>query len=243
MKPEKRRNGPGFWTALAISSFLTLALTNPVMAQERGLRTLTVTGQGRENITTTLTQVQLGVEIQGKTATEVQQEVAKRTTAVVNFLRSRPVEKLQTAGIRLQANYDYQGRQRRLLGYVGINTVSFRLKTEQVGALLDEAVKVGATRIDSVSFTATEEAIADAQKEALRQATIDAQQQADAVLRALNFTPKEVVSVQVNGARTPQPRVIQAQSLARSADAPAPTTPIIGGEQTVRASVTLEISY
>jgi uncharacterized protein YggE len=205
------------------------------------LRALTVTGEGVQRIPTTLTQVQLGVEIEGKTAAQVQQEVARRTSAVVDFLRSRQVERLQTAGISLQPNYQYSNNQRRLVGYVGTNTVSFRLQTEQVGALLDEAVKAGATRIDGVSFAATEEAIATAQKEALRQATADAQQQAGAVLGALNFTAKEVVSIQVGGANIPQPRMIQAEQLSRSAVGE--TTPFIGGEQEVRASVTLQISY
>ncbi|NCQ68376.1 MAG: SIMPL domain-containing protein [Microcystis aeruginosa W13-15] len=230
-----------FLMALAVACFLTLVWMNPAMAQEQVLRTLTVTGQGLERIPTTLTQVQLGVEIQDKTAAEVQQEVAKRTSAVVDFLRSRKVERLQTSGISLQPNYQYNNNERRLLGYIGTNTVSFRLQTEQVGALLDEAVKAGATRIDGVSFTATEEAISAAQKEALRQATTDAQQQGDAVLGALNFTAKEVVSIQVGGANAPQPRMIQADAMARAAAKE--STPVIGGEQSVRASVTLQISY
>ena len=230
-----------FLIILAIASWLTLVGMNPAMAQEQVLRTLTVTGQGIERIPTTLTQVQLGVEIQGKTATEVQREVAKRTSAVVDFLRSRKVERLQTAGIRLQPNYQYNNNERRLMGYIGTNTVSFRLQTEQVGALLDQAVKAGATRIDGVSFTATEEAISVAQKEALRQATTDAQQQADAVLGTLNFTAKEIVSIQVGGANIPQPRMMQAAQFSRAASEE--STPVIGGEQTVRASVTLQIRY
>ncbi len=212
-----------------------------MMAQEVMLRTLTVTGQGETRIPTTLTQVQLGVEIQGKSANEVQQEVAKRSTAVVNFLRTRPVEQLQTTGIRLQPNYQYTNNQRRLEGYIGTNIVSFRIPTEKIGNLLDEAVSAGATRIDNVSFTATETAIATAQKEALRQATQDAQQQGTAVLEALNFAPKEVVSVQINGASPPQPRILQADNFSRAATPE--STPVIGGEQTVRASVTLQISY
>ncbi|MGK7918085.1 MAG: SIMPL domain-containing protein [Prochloraceae cyanobacterium] len=230
-----------FLIALAVASFLSLVSMNPALAQEQVLRTLTVTGEGIERIPTTLTQVQLGVEIQGQTATEVQQEVAKRTSAVVDFLRARQVERLQTAGIRLKPNYQYNNKERRLVGYIGTNTVNFRLQTEQVGTLLDEAVKAGATRIDGVSFTATEKAISAAQKEALRQATTDAQQQADAVLGALNFVAKEVVSIQVNGASLPQPRMIQAEQQLRRV--PQESTPIIGGEQTVRASVTLQISY
>lgn len=230
-----------FSITLLLLFFFNLVAINPVMAEEQLLRTLTVTGQGIERIPTTLTQVQLGVEIQGATATEVQQEVAKRTAAVVDFLRSRQVERLQTTGIRLQANYQYNNKERRLVGYIGTNTVSFRLQTEKVGALLDEAVKAGATRIDGVSFTATEEAISVAQKEALRKATIDAQQKGDAVLEALNFEAKEVVSIQIGGAILPQPRRINNEQLA--AGAANASTPVIGGEQTVQTSVTLQIQY
>ena len=226
---------------LVICSFLSLTLIKPAMAEEKLLQTLTVTGNGIERIATTLTQVRLGVEIQGKTATEVQQEVAKRTSAVVDLLRSRNVEKLQTTGARLQPNYDYSNNQRSLVGYIGTNTVSYELQTEQVGTLLDETVKAGATRIDRVSFTATPEAISSAQKAALRKATLEAQALADAVLQTLSLMPKEIVSIQVNEATVPPPKPIQVEQLSR-AEAQV-NTPIIGGEQTVRASVTLQISY
>ncbi len=230
-----------FCIALATCSFFSLTSNDPAIASETLLPTLTVTGNGIERISTTLTQVRLGVEIQGKTATEVQQEVAKRTSAVVDLLRSNDVEKLQTTGVRLQPNYDYSNNQRRLVGYIGTNTVSYKLPTEQVGTLLDETVKAGASRIDGVSFTATPEAISEAQKEALRKATIDARAMADTVLQTLGLTSKDIVSIQVNGASVPPPKPIQVGQLAR-AEAQV-NTPIIGGEQIVRASVTLQISY
>ncbi|MGK7934796.1 MAG: SIMPL domain-containing protein [Xenococcaceae cyanobacterium] len=229
--------------ALVIGSFFNYALISPAMAQEEVLRTLNVTGEGIERIPATLAQVSLGVEIQGKTAAEVQQEVAQRTSAVVEFLRSRNVERLQTQGISLQPNYNYNDNQRLLVGYVGRNTVSFRLSTEEVGQLLDEAVQAGATRINNISLTATEAEIASAQKEALRKATVEAQQQADTVLQALNFSTKEIIGIQINGANMPQPKMIQRERLALAADADAATTPVIGGEQVVRGSVTLQIRY
>ena len=222
-------------------SFSSFAVTDAAQAQEKILRTITVTGEGVERIPTTLTRVQLGVEIQGKTATEVQQEVARRTSKVVEFLRSRNVQQLQTTGIQLQPNYDYRNNERRLVGYVGTNTVSFRLNTEQVGNLLDEAVNRGATRIDGVSFTATETAISAAQKQALTEATQDAQQQAEAVLKTLNLTPKEILSIQINGASPPQPILLRAEQLAMPAANS--STPVIGGEQSIRGSVTLQVSY
>lgn len=230
-----------FCLALAFGSFFNFALITPARAQEQVLRTLSVTGVGVERIPATLAQVNLGVEIQGKMAAEVQQEVAKRTSSLVEFLRSRQVERLQTKGISLQPNYNYTNNQRRLIGYIGTNTVSFRLSTEEVGKLLDKAVEAGATRIDNISFTATEAEMASAQKEALRKATIEAQKQADAVLEALNFSTKEIIGVQINGASVPQPRRLERASFS-AADAEA-STPVIGGEQAVSGSVTLQIRY
>lgn len=222
-------------------SYLSFTFMQPAFAQEQILRTLTVTGEGIERIPTTIAQVELGVEVQGDNAATVQQEVAKRTSAVVQLLQNRNVQRLQTTGIRLQPNYDYSNNQRRLIGYVGVNTVSFRFPIEQVGVLLDDVVKVGATRIDNISLTAAEQAITQAQRQALQQATADAQQQAQVVLKSLNLTSKEIVSIQINGANVPQPKVFQAEQMAvRANDV---STPVIGGEQTVRASVTLQISY
>ena len=224
-----------------IIGIFMLATSSPVQAQEKLLRTLTVTGEGIENIATSLAEVSLGIEINGRSANEVQKEAAKQTAAVVDLLRSRQVEKLQTTGIQLQPNYDYSDNQRRLKGYIASNTVSFRFDTEKVGELLDEAVKSGATRINGVSFLATDQAIAQAQKEALKKATIEAQAQATSVLQALNFTPKDIVSIQINGATPPIMPKMQADYAIRASAAP-PTT-VIGGEQAVRASVTLQISY
>ncbi len=232
------------WQWLGVVSLVSLAtiIANPVLAQEKMLRTLTVSGRGVEMIPTTLTTVRLGVEVQGKTAQEVQQEVAKRSSAVVALLRSRNVEKLETTGITLNPVYSYNNNVQRLTGYSATNIVSFRLNTEAVGTLLDDAVKAGATRIDSVAFAATDEAIAAAQQQALREATQDAQQQAGVVLSTLELTPKEVVSIQVNAANPPQPP-LPLYDRAVASEARSAPTPVIGGEQQVEASVTLQISY
>nr|WP_245602698.1 SIMPL domain-containing protein [Gloeothece verrucosa] len=214
---------------------------SPAFAQEKILRTLTVTGQGEQRIPATIAQVELGVEIQGNNAATVQQEVAKRSNAVIELLRNRNVQQLKTTGIRLQPNYDYSNNQRRLIGYVGVNTVSFRFPVEQVGVLLDDVIRTGATRIDNISLTASESAITQAQRQALQQATADAQQQAEVVLKSLNLNAKEIVSISINGANVPQPRLLENQGFAAKADAA--STPVVGGEQTVNASVTLQISY
>lgn len=239
-----------YWNRIQIKAtvalgIFTFSFTNPVLAQQRELapvpsRTITVTGRGVESIPATLAQVSLGVEVQGKTAQEVQQAVAQRSSNVLALLKSRNVEKLQTTGINLNPLYSYNNVQ-RLTGYTGTNIVSFRLPTQKAGNLLDAAVKAGATRIDNISFVASDSAIAEAQKQALQAATQDAQQQANAVLSTLNLNQKEVVSIQVNNASSPLPIFKMAQESALS-DRVA-STPVVGGEQQVEASVTLQISY
>jgi uncharacterized protein YggE len=230
------------WRNLAIAPLLALSLSQPAMTQEIPLHLLTVTGQGTERIPTSLTQVNLGVEVQGKTAQEAQKEAAQKTTAVIAFLRSQPIEQLETTGIRLQPTYDYQEKQQRLIGYNAINSISFRIKTDQIGSLLDDAVKSGATRIDGLSFTASETAIATAQQAALRLATLDAQKQAETVLKSLSLKAQEVVGIQIGDAVNPSPRPVPLMQEARMVKADF-NTPVIGGEQVVRASVTLQIRY
>lgn len=236
-----------FWNrfkALVISAgLLSLAFANPVLAQEKVLRTLTVTGRGVEQVATTITQVRLGVEAQGKTANEVQQEVARRSNAVVSLLKARQVDKLETTGINLSPTYQYDNGKQTLTGYAASNIVSFRITTPKAGILLDEAVKAGASRIDGVSFMATDEAIAATQKTALREATQDAQAQADAVFSALNLSKGQIVNIQVNGASAPPPRPLEDFQSLRASAAPKAPSPVIGGEQEVQASVTLQISY
>ena len=223
---------------LTLVSFVGL---DAAVAQEQRIRTLSVTGRGVEAIPTTQTQVALGVEVQGKTAAEVQQEAARRSSAGVAVLRSRQVQKLETTGITLSPNYTYENNQQRLIGYIATNTVSFRLNTQSAGTLLDDAVQAGATRIQGVSFVAADSAIEQAQKQALKKATQDAQAQADAVFSALNLKRGEILNIQVNGASPPPPMYRQlAASRPANADA---TTPVVGGEQQIEASVTLQFGY
>jgi uncharacterized protein len=239
------RTAGNFWKILPVALLFCISFTQPSLAneKERMYRTLTVSGQGVETIPTTLTLVNLGVEVQGKTAEEVQKEAARRSSSVVALLKSRNVEKLQTTGINLNPVYNYSNNTQKITGYSASNTVIFRVTTDKAGTLLDDAVKSGASQINGVSFIATDEAIAQAQKQALKKATQEAQQQAEAVFVTLGFKAKEVVSIQINGASAPPPPPMLQQTRDAKFAANEASTPVVGGEQKVEASVTLQISY
>ena len=249
MKPVKRSFPKRFVAAVLASAALTSGLvvllpgfTPLAVAQEATLRTLTVTGQGQESVQTTKALVVLGVEQQGRDATTVQEAIAQRSTAVVELLRSRQVDKLETTGVRLNPQYNYDNGQAEIIGYSGSNTVSFEMPTEAVGTLLDDAVNAGANEIISISFIAEDDAIAAARQQALREATADAQEQANTVLSALDLGPQEIISIQINGASAPIPINLPQRAEFSVAQADV-STPVIGGEQTVQATVTLQIRY
>lgn len=234
------------WSQLTVLSLtfgmVSFAVIEPVYAQEQRARTLTVNGQATIDIPTSLTQVSLGIEVQGSKAEEVQQEMARRSETLIALLRSRNVEKLQTTGVNLYPLYNNDGNSPRITGYTASNIVSFRLATDRAGSLIDEAVSAGATRIDGISFVANDEDIETARQQALRAATQDAQSQADTVLAALNLTRREIVNVQVS-ASTPAPQPVIMGALETRGAAFDATTALVGGNQQVYAYVTLVIGY
>lgn len=212
------------------------------LAQEVIPRVLTVTGQGETMIPTTLTRVSAGVEVEATTAEAAQAEAARRSSTVVDLLRSRNVDKLETTGIRLNPVYSYNTEPPQVRAYQAVNTVSFQIPTDAAGTLLDDIVQAGATRIGGISFIATESAIADARDTALQTATQDAQRQASVVLDSLNFSSQEIIGIQINGANPPTPLPLAQAARQEFAEADY-TTPVVGGEQIVRATVTLQIRY
>jgi uncharacterized protein len=248
LEPNKNRSLFALKPALSILLTASLVLfvgIAPGNTQERKPnRTITASGRGIVTIPTTIAQIRLAIEVSGKTPTSTQQEAAKRATQVVNFLKTQQIEKLQTTGITLNPIYTYPPNATpKLTGYTATNSISFRVTNERAGAILDAAVKNGATRIEGVNLVASEQAISTAQLQALKQATQDAERQADAVLEALSLKRKEVIGVRIDSASNPVPIVMSQASFSDRASKPAPPTPVVGGEQQVEAAVTLDIGY
>ncbi len=237
-------NSGRFWKTLPLAFLICVTFAKPSLADDKDntIPSLDVTGHGVVKIATTLSQVDLGVEVQGKTAQEVQQEVARRSSSVVSLLRSQNVEQLQTTGINLNPQYSYKDNVQRLIGYIANNSVTFRINTDKAGPLIDRAVQAGATQINGISFVGSDEAIAQARQEALKKATQDAQQQANTVFSTLGLKPKQVISIQLNADNAYPPPVYLEREAAK-VGASAPSTPVVGGEQKLEASVTLKISY
>ncbi len=250
LEPHKHRHTFDLKPALSILLTASLVLLvgiapgNTQVQERKPNRTIVASGKGIVTIPTTIAQIRLAIEVSGKTPIGAQQEAAKRATQVVNFLKTQQIEKLQTTGISLNPTYTYPPNATpKLTGYTATNSISFRVTNERAGAILDAAVNNGATRIEGVNLVASEQAISTAQLQALKQATQDAQRQADAVLEALSLKRKEVIGVRIDSASNPVPIAMSQAAFSDRANKVAPTTPVVGGEQQVEAAVTLDIGY
>ncbi|MEM9272678.1 MAG: SIMPL domain-containing protein [Cyanobacteria bacterium P01_F01_bin.143] len=216
-----------------LTGSLTLVPTDPPNILE-------VTGQGIISVPTTTAQIQLGIEVEGDTASQVQQEIAQLSSAVVEQLNTLGVDDLQTISISLRPNLQFNQGQSTVVGFTGTNVLQFEVPTEQAGATIDAAIQAGANLIQNISFIAPDEAINQARIDAIALAIQDAQDQANSVFDTLDLQALEITDIDILGVSNPPSSspFVDFEAVAFSV-----STPILGGDQDVIASVALDINY
>ena len=229
--------------------FFTVVAAAPVdEALER--RVLTLTGNETVRIPATRARLTIIVEHEAENPATAQQLVAKRSNTVLDFLQSSKVDRLQAGAMTLHPVYGpaappYDPRRTtEVTGYRAQWHATFEIDAEQAGRIVDGAVAAGATRVTNFEFTATESDLANAQREALRQAALRAREDANAILQALDYKPAEVEEITVNSGSPIMPlgRRVEAMSATSSEFGPAPTA-VEPGFVEVTGSVTLKIGY
>lgn len=127
--------------------------------------------------------VSVGVITQGATAQEATESNASQTAAVLAALRQLlgANADIRTVGFSVTPQYRFTtGQPPTLIGFQTTNTVEVTLNDLTLaGRVVDAAVAGGANNITSLRFTLKDPA--PAQREALRLATIQARQHAEAI--------------------------------------------------------------
>lgn len=221
---------------------LTLLLT-PLSAAEdlHNYRMLTVVGQGKTKVMATISDVELGVEVQGKTAQEVQRTLAQQIKPVIDMLKKEKVEKLQTGSINITPQWS-TGTPAVVVGYTGYNSISFSAPIDKAGALIDASIKAGANRLQNLVQRPDDETLRSAHDTAITDAIQDAQAQANTALAALGLKQRVIARVTVAPFNSGGPAYHYAYR-EMSMAAAAPKTQILPQEQDINSTVTLEIEY
>ena len=187
-----------------------------------------------------LVTVSAGVTTQARTAVEAMRANATQMTAVVARIKALgvPERDIQTSGISLGAQYDYnQATQRQVFrGYQASNRVSVKLRDiPRTGEVLDALVAAGATDLGGPDWSIEDDAAARAQ--ARRQALEAARAQALEYARAAGFADIRLLEVSETIASQP-PMPFMRQVRAEAADASTPVQPGM-----VQAGVTVRVVY
>ena len=186
-----------------------------------------------------------GVTTQAPTATEALRQNSAQMSALIERIKKLGVadKDIQTSGINLSAQYDYNNRDNqpqgpRFIGYEASNQLTVKLRDiTRVGASLDAMVAAGATNISGPNFSIDDPSpmLVQARGAALK----SAKAQADYYAQAAGYRSARLVSISESnsGGQPPMPMM---QSARFKADA-APVTPVEPGQ--VSASVTLTVQY
>ncbi len=209
-----------------------------VSAESAAAPALNVSGEGSVALSLRFAQITVSVTSTQKTAAAAQADTAKRADRLVAMLQGAGVERLKTQSIALR-RVVHNKKTGQVVEYFSSNTLGFRVPIAQAGEILDRSVKAGANMINQVQLVPDDAEFAEARKQAMAAAALDAREKADVVLSALGLRAKKIqqINVDVGFASPPPSPVMRQQSMRESA------TPVVGGDTEVRAIVHLTVSY
>lgn len=214
-------------------------------------RVISASGNDLVRIPATLARMTVMVETQDQTAVAAQNAAAEHSRSVLAFLERSRVDRLQAGALALNPIYSsnpprpssHGDEPPEIVAYRAQWTASFEIEAARAGEISGGVVDAGASRIVGFDFTATREALAQAQQEALRGAALRARERATAVLDALGYRAGDVVKVDIHQGGPIQPFSQRAETMmALSATSPAATA-VEPGLIDVNGSVSLEVSY
>ncbi len=144
---------------LAASPVALSAQIQPVVQMSTDAPLVTVTVNEEVQAAPTLATMSAGVTTLAPTASEALRQNSQKMTAVVAELKKRGIaaKDIQTSGINLSAQYDYNnnnGQPPRLTGYQASNMVTLKTREiAKIGELLDALVAAGGNNINGPSFS------------------------------------------------------------------------------------------
>jgi len=219
------------------SSLGTVSFTE---TSEQQYHTISVSGSGTASAQAEEATVILGVQTQGKNASESTRQNAELMTNVIDAIKVLGLtdEDLTTISYDVYQVYskdDYTV----IVGYQTVNMISVKITDmEIIGQVIDAAAENGANRFQGVSFDLSSEKQAELKTQAYLAALGDAESKALLIAEKLEVTITGVLTVTENVYQPYQPYYDYRFSYE---GATAPSTPIIQGKLSV--SVTVYIVY
>ena len=164
-------------------------------AAESTVRTLTVQGESEFYVTPDEASVEIGITTIGNTAQQAGNNNAAVMQKIQNALMAMGLQKddIKTSSYNFYPTYDKDNNQ-LITGYRAENSIVVTTHDiNQIGDVIDTAVKNGATNVDSVNFAVND--IKKYKETALKAAVRDAKNKSKAIASELGKSVVNVVSV------------------------------------------------
>jgi hypothetical protein len=215
-----------------------VAQTAVPMTQMQPAPSLNLSAHGEVKAAPDMATITFGVQTEAPTAEAAMRANAERMNQVMTALRRAGIAErhVQTSGLNLSAQYDYQENQPpKLRGYQAVNRVTVRIEDlTKVGSTADAVVAAGVNQIDGIGFGLKDPTRAENEA---RQAAVRAlQEKAALYAQALGVQLGGVRTLTEGGGYSPPPPMPVMYARAAMQDS-AGSSPVSGGELTVRVDI------
>lgn len=205
---------------LAVATF-ALLIAGTVNAQTERPRTVAVSGQGEVQGEPDRATVMLGIEARRPKLEEARTEVNQKVDAVLKLTRELKIDTkyVRTTRINIQPEYNYEARERTLIGYFVARTVEVDLRNlDQLGTLLERGTDLGVNQLGEPRLDSSKRQ--ELEREALARAVADARANAETLVKAAGarLGPVRSMSATSNTVAPPMP-FVRARAMAESSDA------------------------
>ena len=198
-------------------------LSAPSVAQTSGIdgakasgdvRTIDVSAQGSVTAAPDLAVVRVAVEARADTAEAARQQVATDAERMREAIRALgiPDDAVETTSYFVGPEYDYRESGRELVGYRAYHAYAIESDVDRVGDVIDTAVGNGASQVQGVQFTLTDETRRELRAEALAAAMDSARADADTIASAAGVTLGPLHSASTADVSYPRPYAVTAEA-------------------------------
>lgn len=165
-------------------------------------RVITVNGNGEISVAPNFAEIRIEVVTQSEDLTEAQRENANKMNQVIQALLSLGIfrEDIQTSSFSVFPQYDFVDGRQVFRGYEVTNALTVKIRNiNQVGIVIDTAIRNGANRISSLEFKLDNENLY--YNQALQIALYNAVEKARTIAESMNLPmhplPIEIVEESV----------------------------------------------
>jgi len=214
---------------------IPFSITNVTTNKASGF---TITGEGKVAIAPDIATTMVGVEANGATVKEAQDELNQNINAVSAAIKKLGIgdKDIETSNYNVNPTYDYSSNTQRITGYQAGSSLTIKVRDiAKVNSVIDAATTAGANVVGGVSFDVDDKT--KAQNDARKLAVADAKAKAEQASQTAGFSLGKLIDYQESfGNDRIYPMYATMDIAAKGEGAP---TQIESGATDIRVTVTL----